>query len=455
MANAAECTGKRGAQWRLQVRALRRHLALMWTLALIVAVPVGGCGPVEDAVGSLLQPMQDKVTAIIDDASAQGQVLLMTSAGQVDLALDNFESSVAADLHRSIKEVDDATRRRVEQLQDLVATLETGSAALLTQAIDGSQQLINSLPFTNKNPQVRGYTPRFVNPRSDTIQVQIQGNFVWAMEAGKQVTLRLGSATYSPNENTTNRIGFAIPSVAFPSAATRMSGTTMELNAPYEKGKVFKKIEPGVFHLLVTTLPPAPLTELTVTSTRSVSGVEELTSTAPAGGAGWRVQSWKSCNYESDLHNISADPGGWQIVPSTVTVHYLQRGVEARGKASTLAVTPLGFVAKGETWPNCDPTKNISFDSGDITYEITYKQVRPTSSQRDETVDLLAAHPGLTWGDQLVAPVASGSWTLHARLWDGSLMEARGTDSQTSDYLKVKDQGDAIAVSIPAPDDLA
>jgi hypothetical protein len=312
---------------------------------------------------------------------------------------------------------------------------------------------MNSLPFTNRNPQVRGYSPRYVGPRATTVAVQVQGNFFWAMQQGMTPTLTLGATTFRPVESTTTRLGFELPAMLLRGAAGGMPTSSLELVAPYEKGRVFHSIRPGTFRLLVTTLPAHPVTELTVTSTREVTGRERQSLTQPPNGAGWRVNSWVDCKYHIDPHLISASQGWW-IEPSTVSVEYLSRGVEARGRAHTQNVSITGFMVVGETWPNCDPLGVISSDSGDITYQVRYEESRPTHTTTNETIDVLAGNPDFTWGDQLAVPVARGHWTLHARLWDGTVLEGSSTDTSSNRYLWVRDQGDTVEIAVAPPERL-
>jgi hypothetical protein len=420
---------------------------------------VGGCGPAEATVGSLLEPLRAKVNAILVEAGTQGQALLVTAAGQVDLAVSNAESAFADELNTAIDKVDDATRRSVEQLQALVGSLSDTSAQVLKSTIDGSQQLLNSLPLTNKNPQVRDYTPKVVSTRSADVQIRVMGNFYYAMESGKAVQLKAGSATYAPTESTTTQVGFTVPAGVLTAASgpDKVARVSVELTAPYEKGVVFKTLQPGTFRLLLTTLPTKPVTSLLLANDKTVTGLEQRALTQPpgadAGGPGWRVNSVATCNPESDSHTFSAT-SGWRIVPSTVSIHYIARGYAPRAEATVVSASVTAFTVAGHTIPNCDWTKNISWDSGDMTYYVTYVEQRSTTTTSNEVINLMAApYGGLSWGDQVVVPVSRGGWTVTATLWDGTKLSTAGTD-QRNPYLKVTDQGDNVKVELVSAEKL-
>lgn len=422
----------------------RKRVAIVMAEILLMLLTAAGC-PVRTIVADVVEPLQDAVTDIIDEAAIQGNSLLITAAGQVALALGNFESAFAADLHRAVDDVDDALRERLNQLTDMVAELQNGAEDMLHSAIDGAQQLLNSLPFTNKNPQVRSYTPHYVGPRETEVTFEVSGNFVWAHETGKAPTLKVGGTTYRAAV-TTSTLAFTIPAADLPHGSG-VTTTRMEMIVPYEKGKVVKTVHPGTFHLLVGTLPARPVTELTVVSTRDVVGTATSPRTQPPDGLGWRVQSWDTCKYQRDAHVIGADMGWW-IEPSSIRVNYLRRGTESRGRATIHDVQVTSFQVLGETWPNC--TWGISYDSGDITYEVTYTLTQPSHTEKNERVDLLAANPDFSWGDQLSAPVG-GRWTVHARMWDGSVYEASSANTSSNGVLKIRDQGDDIEIMVTAP----
>src|SRR5205823_7428437 len=105
-----------------------------------------------------------------------------------------------------------AAKRSIDDLRALVAELSSDSAQILDGTVVGAQQLINSLPFTNKNPQVRSYTPRVATAAvNGSVQVTVDGNFFWASQKKLEVLLRAEGVTYKPNESTTARVGFALP----------------------------------------------------------------------------------------------------------------------------------------------------------------------------------------------------------------------------------------------------
>jgi hypothetical protein len=424
---------------------------LLVALAAVSLLPVqAGCQNPLNPVGAVLGSLQDTVNSVLAEAGRQGQVLTVTAAGQVLLAAGNIESALAADLDKDIDKVDDAAKRSIDDLRALVAQLGSDSAQILDGAVTGAQQLINSLPFTNKNPQVRSYTPRVATAAVDgSIQVTVDGNFFWASQKKREVLLRAGGTTYKPNESTTARVGFALPAELFRRTPSGLDRVSLELVAPYEKGVVFKSRPLGVFHLLVTVLPAAPAKTVTLTNDVPVIGVETQTKTMPSdaspGVGGWRLDSWDGCRDKDDTHTISADPGGWTIDASSVTINYNRRSPDdIAARASVASAGPTGFVVEGHTSQRC--FLGISHNSGSLIYYVTYTQSRQVHSSRPETSIL----PAMKWNDQIDVPVNRNKWRIRAELWNGAVVESSGAVTNNP-YLVLEDRGDSVKLWFQTP----
>jgi hypothetical protein len=443
----------------------RRHRTTALIIGLLlVCAGLTACSPGK-ALGELLSGMREQVDTAITNASNQGQILAVTASGQLDLAITNAESAFAEDLKKGINDLDAATQATINRLQVLVDDLASTEQAILNSAIDGSQQLINSLPFTNKNPQVRIYSPEYLGRRGSKVLIRVSGNFVYAMEQKKAVTLAVGDQTFSTaaGENITTSVAFSVPASAFPQATDSPEPITLTLTAPYEKGSLFKKIVPGTFHLLVTSLPANPIKSLTLTTPTTVTNTETASKVAPAeyatSGAGWRVESWSSCKPQDDNHAIAPDPGGWRIKTSSVKINYIHRGYEARGRAEVTTSQETGFIVHGHTDANCFRVPPligpvISQDSGDIHYYVTYNEERKTTTTSVDRVDLKAANPWFSWGDMLSPPVTPHVWTLKAVLWDGVTLETSASNT-SNPYIHVKDTTNHIDIELITPGSLS
>ena len=422
---------------------------------LVLMLGTGGLAGCNEGtpLGSVLGDIRSEINGVLDHATASGNALLITAGGQASLAVDNAISAFGDELNTGINRVDDTIVSTVAQLNAVVDQLQDGALVAIDSAIAGSQQIVNTLPFTNKNPQVRTFAPGFVAARSSRpVHLNVDGNFWWASNKDLPVSLSYNGTSYTADLVTTSEVGFTLPSGTFDSVAAD-TRVPLLLTAPYEKGSVFKSVEPGVFTLGVTVLPQYPTTDVQVTNTTSVTGTTRETRTVPPGGSmggGWDLNSWDDCNDHEDSHTYSATPDGYRIDPASVTVHYTKGGSSSAGKASVTAASITGFTVVGKTVEHCDVTGTFSYGSGHITYYVTYDELKDYTSPATTAVPI--DHP-LGWGESWSAPVSRHGWQVNAKLWDGSVVSTTTTDTRNP-YLSVYDQGDAVQIVIANPTDL-
>jgi hypothetical protein len=435
-------------------RRARAPAAWLGCLVLVAQLLVA-CNPASDTVQAFIQPLREQVNAVIDKAAQSGDQLLLTAAGQVDLALSNAVSALGDQLDRSIDKVDDASRANLDHLATLVADLQSGSQALVQSTIDGAQQILNTLPFTNKNPQVRAWTPHVTAAGgAGPVELTVLGNFVHATQHEAAVSLRSASAAYKPAALITSQMVFQVPAAEFLTDNGASRAVQFSLDLPVERGTIVKKTRPGQFGLLVTVVPARPVQELSVSTvvptSRTVVQSQVVPSGASTAGGGWRVQSWSSCAPQDDQHTVAATKD-WMIVPSSVQVVYIDRGFAPRGRATVTTTQPTGFQVVGHTDPNC--FLGISDHSGDIEYFVTYSETRTLTEQEARTMDLMSApYSPLGWGDSVTVPVTRHTWTVRARLWNGRTLETASEIAASAGsgngYLSVKDDGESITVSV-------
>jgi len=421
----------------------RRPLALLLTVSVLVTAPFGlaGCNP-GDPVGSLLSGVTDQINSVITRASAEAQATVLAAAGALQAAVSQAESAFATDLNTGINNVNDAVRNDVKHLQTLLAQLQSGNAQLVQQALAGAQQLLNTLPFTNKNPQVTSYSPTFVVGGQQVV-VRVHGNFFYAFEKKLTPTLDVGGTTYPPARNTTQDLAFIVPASKFAAPTNGdFSYTTAELHVKYEHGVIFHSITPGVFRLLVTTLPTTPTKSATLTTTTTVNGTSFRHLVTPPTGQ-YALESY-DCQDHSAKQTVLADPG-WKIDPSSVQANY---SVLRNPTRTSLQITrsTAGLVIVYSTQSNC--IGPFSDGSGDMAFNVSYTEEQPTSTTT-QTQTPIPIH----WGDVLSQPVTRNQWRFDATLFNGSLLQVTDTD-HSNPYLTVDNNGANVSEASPAPDAL-
>jgi hypothetical protein len=402
-----------------------------------------------DPLGLVLDDLANSVSTIIDNAAASFQAAVVAAAGQVQDAINNAESAFANDLNTAINNISAAERSAVDQIQALVSNLQSDAAQLAQTITADAQQLINTLPFTNKNPQVTSYTPQFTAGAApgSPVQVTVNGNFAWAFEKQLSPTVRVGGQAYTADEVTTQQLGFSLPGSTFTGSHNSLTPVSLELDVPYESGVIFKTVKPGTFYLLVTVLPPSPVTTLTLTTAVSHSGTATKPVTDPpnasAAGGGIHLDSF-DCQDHKLTGTVSADPG-WSIVPSSAQVHYLEnKSPNAADVTLDVAASVITYTAT--TKANC--FLGVSDGSGDITFYVSFTEEQSVTTTTPVTKNL-----ALGWGDQLVEPVDPHNWSLSATLFSGATVQF-DTTSNSNEYLSVVDEGSSIQISAPGTSSL-
>jgi len=409
------------------------------------------CGNGGPILGDILSGLTNNITTVIQNATASGETSVLVAAGSVTSALNNFESSFASDLNNSIDQLNTDARNQLTTLQTLVDDLKKGTADLLHAAVTGAQQLINTLPFANLNPQVTSYSPIFVAspPAGTTTEITINGNFFWAFQQKLTPTMQTGGVTYQPNLVETQQLGFALPGSAFAQFTNQLAAVSLELDAPYKEGVIFKSIKPGVFRLLVTSLPQSPVQSLTLTTQHSSTSTITNNLTYPPGASasgGELHQDSFDCQTHIKAYVANADIG-FTIVPTSAVpvITFNKNGVTSEQVVAT--VTNNQVVLTASTYPNC--FLGISNGSGDIYFYVTYVE------QKQQTTTGPQATPiNIRWGDQLSLPVTPNQWMVHAVMFDGTIFDATDTN-HTNQYLSVTNNGPFVQIKASSTKDLS
>jgi hypothetical protein len=393
------------------VRARAVHLLIV--LALL-AVPVAACTAPGLIIGDILKGLSNDVSSVIQNAGAEAQAVELTAAGAVDDAINNATSAFATVLDKGMNQVDSSVRQAIEQLQQLVAQLRSGTLELVRATITGSQQLINSLPFTNKNPQVTSYSPRFTattpgqsgrDGRPRELRVGVREETQPDVEGWR------GHLPAQPRDHPGARLlragqpfhveGCDRAGVAGAGDSLR-AGPRVQVGGPWcvptARGRAagFPGAQPGADtdHLVVGN------------SDEDDDGAPG----AAESGGGWHLDSF-DCRDHSLTQSVRADPG-WTIQPSTAAIGY-SWNKNPGGANVSLVSGQSQIVVKANTYARC--FLGISNGSGSITFYLTYTQEQPWQSGKEETIPLT-----IRWGDKLVVPVPPGHWQLNAQLSTGA-----------------------------------
>lgn len=416
-------------------------------MLMSLAILVASCGPSVSTVllGDSLDNLLAQVQGIIQKAAAGANLTLLSASNVVEASIYNAISAYGDQLN---KQLNTTTNNLVDQLQGLVDDLNRGAASDITLAVDGAQQVVNTLPFTHLEPQVRLYRPQLavVTPGSGDLQMYVQGNFFYASEKKFSPVVKLGNVTLpagNVNEITGPEVGFKVPSSLLPTSGAGLQPVSIEVDMPYPSGAIFKSIHAGTFKFLVTVVPASPFTSVNLTNT--IRGIATKTSDYPAGAAQSgkviELESYSNCKPQAFDTIVNADQG-WTIVPTQIAINFTVQRNPNNAHANIVNPGLAGFGVHADTEPGspCIPGV-LSNGSGSLGFYVTYSQQQPTASQGNP-IPLQ-----LNWGDVITVPVTS-PWVIDAHTFDGKHLVFKSTDTTSSPYVRVIDQVDNVKISV-------
>jgi hypothetical protein len=119
--------------------------------------PLGGA-----VLGIGLNSFADRLNTIINSAGTQGRLIAIEAGQQLWLTIYNAQQAYAAERDRTFRELDAVVQGNIQTLATALDQLEREGFARADEIMRQTQQVANTLPFSNKTPQVRGFSPSFV-----------------------------------------------------------------------------------------------------------------------------------------------------------------------------------------------------------------------------------------------------------------------------------------------------
>jgi len=430
-----------------------KRLSLRGCAGSIFALAVSTAGPLpahaqgfgDLALGVALDKLGDEVNQAVLNAGNVGQATEIEAGREASIAIAEAKNAYADSLDKTVKTLDPEVRQSIDQIKSLADGVANNTITSVADAESRLQQITNSLPFANNEPQVTSVTPRFVVPARNSYPVRIsfKGNFINAAQNGLTPSLTINHKTYT-GAVTTQEVVFLVPvSEIFPvnpgADTSKFRATTVSLDVPWLKSEwlgLWHEKKDDKFSVFVGALPPSPgslILSHTVTGSNHV--VRTFTS------QNFHICSTGECGNNDDIdHHVTVRPDtGWHVV----------RGSSRAGVGSAQGDhSGPNFVADdGDQVTYTATTIHHRFgSSGSIDFSISFQeyQDQPTTTTVSEPVALL-------WGDSKLINYPAGSWKLAVTTFDGNHLEFAGVDSSQK-FVNVGSSGgtDSITTANPA-----
>ncbi len=393
-------------------------------------------------VGIFLGKLVDQVQQAILDAQNAGLNLEVEAGREVSIAIENAKNAFSQSLNEAMDRIDRTARSTLDQLSSMVQEVQERNQIALKTIAARVQQLINTLPFAQLQPQVTDVSPRYIVPARQSYNVSIKffGNFPFSSLAQFKPLLSIGGQKFAASENTTQELDFSVSStVLFPPTSVdplKCSLVSAELSLPWERSEWWglKKVsEVAQYKIQIGALPSSPgritfqyTTPRVVTERqRFVQGVFHLSSTREAGN-----------NDQKDVPFTVTPHAGWHVIRGTSRVErYLPHGECTR---------PYFVSDAGDRVTYKASTIHISAGSaGIMDFCIGFDESREYTVQDPHTQNV-----ALHWGDSVVLAQNVGKLVFDA--FDGSHAEFAGADLSNR-FIKIKDEGGNLIVSAADP----
>jgi hypothetical protein len=420
-----------------------RLLGRSWLVLTVAVLLLNACGGPESSLtlGAVLGGLLDQVQSTIRNAGQVGNGVVIVAGSQVYTAIEAAQTAYDAELNKTVDRLDASVTREIDQLRVSVSQLQSGVDASIRNAARQAQQVVLSVPFANRNPQVTDFSPHFVATGvTEPVALRIDGVFAFSQQSGFLPQLHVGPDSFSPVGNTTQELTFQVPTRVFSGAlGSTIKLLTASLTVPYESG-LLKSKRTANYSLLLGMLPSTPGT-LTMMTKRHLVATDSHH---------FRSRTYKQYSTNDDLTiNYSSDPlpAGVRIDPTTVQL--ITTGPE-NGHAQGALNDEWSFnllVNDGHTVTyTVNTVHHRAGTSGKVDFHLEYD----TFEARDTTVNVIQPLQ-IHWGDQITRPATPGDWQIAYDAFDG--MHADITNAYTSRYLSVFLVGDSVVMrALPAAD---
>ena len=162
-------------------------------------------------LGQLLGQLTSDVQSVIQTADNSASGLENSASANVQQAIDNATSAYDSSLNQTVSSLTGVEASTVDELQSLVQDLSNNLSTVLMSAIQGAQQITNTLPFAHLDPQVTTYTPQFTaasSGSSGTTPLTVSGISITTTRAVSRLPSPLAGSRCTLSKTLLNNLDF-------------------------------------------------------------------------------------------------------------------------------------------------------------------------------------------------------------------------------------------------------
>ena len=237
---------------------------------------------------------------------------------EISRAIEQAKNAYQSELNKTIDKVSVAAKKSFDQLKSMVQAFEKDTGEGLNKLMVDAQQLANTLPFANKQPQLSSVKPRYlvIDDLAKTSFVVFKGNFPYTAKIGFEPSLTFTDKPCYLVDSNTQSFTFQIPHNAFSDVdPTKYGYKTGQLRVPFDDGWIWSHKNEFDYRIGLGALPQiAGKTVEYVAKGTERNSEETLSANYHYDGNSWYPTHW----HEEDLH-VYPKPG-WTIDMSKAPV---------------------------------------------------------------------------------------------------------------------------------------
>jgi hypothetical protein len=436
------------------IHKMRSPILILLLCALLVASQAAQAAPqpAQDVPGALtlglvLNHLMDQLQQAIEAARNAGLSLEMEAGRDATIAIQNAQNAYAASLDKTMDRVDQTTRQTIDQLSSLVNDVTHNVFHNLDEVTQRVQQIVDSLPFRNQEPQLTKISPRFVVPSRTAYPaiIRLDGNFEASARPGFAPVLKVGAESFPATALSTQALAFSVPvNKLFPGDAggSLFAFTSINVEVPWESCSVrviwcwAHKRETDTYKLYVGALPHSP-GKLTMgwRTSHSQRNVKQYISPA------FYLSSASDGGNNDHIDvpfSVHAEPG-WHIQMGSSS--FSEANPPSEGERSHTFVSDDGDVAIYRV----TTIHKAWGTSGKTLFSIVFTEYQDVDVPDDHSEMI-----NLAWGDSKVFNYPLTTWKLSFDAFDGAHSEFVNADD-TNRFVKVRNTGGGFVLSTADP----
>lgn len=415
----------------------------------IYGVKVNISGSYSGLLGSVFDGFLDRVDqsiqGAINSAEKAGENLIADAGREVYVAIENAKNAYKDSLKYTVDTLSKAVLLNLDAINSMVQDLESKNADLINKLVGQAQQLINSLPFASRQPQLTFVMPRYaaIGANSTAVHYKFSGNFVDASRDGYAPTFFLNDQPAYCVGHETQRLEFMVSVGAIKDPAKDKNSYNIgTLNISWDNGWIFSNKTSDQFKVYLGILPLSP-GKFTVEYAKS-NQVAQRKHHVSEKDKEWGDNDYgKGTSWVTRKDTFYPD-SGWQIDVNTVSDPILEPGAhgshtqEVSKKTKDFVEVTVGLAV------------NDGKHMGRIEFHEEFDETQNQTVVSKRTQDL-----PMGWGDSKVLESNDPSETfskLSVTLFDGTQVEFAGSNSDNA-YVHVSNQNGKFVVSSIIPND--